>query len=43
MGKANEVMELNEIKKGTMIVKIVGDSDLVLCKKARSYERVFFV
>ena len=32
-------MQLNEIKKGTMIVKIVGDSDLVLCKKARSYER----
>lgn len=32
-------MEINSIKVRSMIVKIEGDSDLILCKKARSYER----
>lgn len=37
--KKTETIELAAIKEGSMIVKISGDSDLVLCKKARSYER----
>lgn len=37
--KKNEVITLSTIKEGSMIVKISGDTDLVLCKKARSYER----
>ena len=37
--KKNETIELSTIKEGSMIVKISGDSDLILCKKARSYER----
>lgn len=32
-------IQLGEIKVKKMIVTIVGDSDLILCKKARSYER----
>ncbi|MBR3645238.1 MAG: hypothetical protein IKN54_02370 [Lachnospiraceae bacterium] len=32
-------MEISPIKICSMIVKIEGDSDLILCKKARSYER----
>ena len=38
--KVNEVkISLSEIKVRKMVVTIVGDSDLILCKKARSYER----
>ena len=37
--KKTETIELAAIKEGSMIVKINGDTDLVLCKKARSYER----
>lgn len=36
--KANEIT-LEPINEGKMIVTIQGDSDLILCKKARSYER----
>ena len=33
------ILTLAEIKVKSMIVKIEGESDLILCKKARSYER----
>ena len=36
--KKEEIIELSPFKERTMIVKISGDSELVLCKKARSYE-----
>ena len=37
--KKKETIELSTIKEGFMIVKISGDTDLILNKKARSYER----
>ena len=37
--KAEGTINLSEIKVRKMVVTIVGDSDLILCKKARSYER----
>lgn len=38
--KENEtVIALENIKISDMIVSLAGDSDLILCKKARSYER----
>lgn len=33
------VINLSEIKTKSLLVRIAGDSDLILCKKARSYER----
>lgn len=38
MAGKKESITLKEFKKVTLVVKIVGDSDLILCKKARSYE-----
>lgn len=32
-------IQLNPIREGSMILTIVGDSNLILCAKARSYER----
>jgi hypothetical protein len=37
--KEESVVEIRNIKKTSLRIKIVGDSDLILCKKARSYER----
>ena len=43
MGKKEEkkeaTLQMDSIKIGTIICHIVGDSELILCKKARSYER----
>ncbi|MCM1224061.1 MAG: hypothetical protein NC548_57375 [Lachnospiraceae bacterium] len=37
--KTETTMEIQSIRKSTITLKLVGDTDLVLCKKARSYER----
>lgn len=39
MAGKTEVIEIRNITKRNLKLKIVGDTDLILCKKARSYER----
>lgn len=38
MASKKESITLSTFKKGTLIVNIVGDSELILCAKTRSYE-----
>ena len=37
--KEDKVFQFEQIKEGRMLVTIQGDTDLILCKKSRSYER----
>ena len=39
MAKEQATITINPIRQGILVMSLVGDSDLILCAKARSYEQ----